>query len=169
MRNQLHKHHTVTNNWNNSFSRKNCFPHTYVSTIKVFAHNLEVLDLLNFCFKLIGCVFLYPYRYLCKYSLCDMRCKPLKCLCFLNISFLIRRLIISVIDPCHTILTKMRVCNAQIVGMDLLSFSFSVLFILSTPCLGKWPSHDKCDIQCTSSTALVCIIAVARRPRMPLS
>ena len=80
-----------------------------------------------------------------------------KCLSFLNVSFLIRnglwmncRLMFSVIYPCHTILTKMCVRNAQIAGMTLLSFSFSVLFISSTSCLGKCASHDKCDIQYTS-------------------
>ena len=39
--------------------------------------------------------------------------------------------------PCHTIITKMCVRNAQIAGMTFLSFSFSVLFISSTSSLGK--------------------------------
>ena len=39
--------------------------------------------------------------------------------------------------PCHTIITKMCVRNAQIAGMNLLSLSFSVLFISSTSSLGK--------------------------------
>ena len=80
-------------------------------------------------------------------------------LSLLDISLLIRsclwmncRLIFSVVYPCPTILaTKMCVCNTQIAGMTLLSFSFSALLISSTSCLGKLRSHDKYDIQYSSS------------------